>query len=294
MKKIIYLALALAFSFHSMADNKLVVEGRTWWYRSARRTTGDHQEFGIRIGEKTNIDGLDWNRVIMSMYTVVNMYDTEAASAKTDTTTIAFIREVDGNIITKASEAGPYGFKTIIPLYFYLQGSLFGVSDPFYLYRFGKEGEKGFFGFKEEHGDYFTIQSIEPLSNSGIEYKKYSCSVSKPVEMLYCNGTYEYIEGIGSPSDFLLLPCGGGDSGAFGWDCPQLTYVTEGSENQVIFEAKGGPKIWKLSGVESVISDIQPLAPQWFTLQGVRIGEPTRPGLYIRQTGKTTEKVVVK
>lgn len=92
----------------------------------------------------------------------------------------------------------------------------------------------------------------------------------------------------------MLRPAGGGLSETTGYDPPELTYVTEGEDNHVIFEAAGGEKLWEMAGVESVVADPQAGAVRWFNLQGVAISSPDAPGLYIRRTGSKSEKVLVR
>ena len=276
--------------------NNLVVKGRTWWYQSEQRTNANHQEFGIRIGDQVEIDGENWNRVIMAMYTEPQKYGIDATEVKTDTTTIAYIREDNGHVITRAAGTDYDRVSTIPALGSYLQGSVFDLIAPFHLYRFGKIGEKGIYGFDEQYGDTYTIQSIEQISNSGIKYQKYVSMPNAPTNILWIvpNGTYDYVEGIGSPTEFLLFPYWGGDTNAFGWNPPQLSYVTEGDDNRVIFEAAAGQKIWVLSGVENVTIEGEVTRQTWYTLQGIRIDRPTVAGIYIRRNGRHSEKVIIK
>lgn len=101
-------------------------------------------------------------------------------------------------------------------------------------------------------------------------------------------------QGIGHPKYFMLLPFHNDYACMLRWDVPELTYVTDGDDNHVIYEAAGGIKIWELAGVEAVAVDNDDAQPEWFTLQGLKIDSPTAPGVYIRRTRSRTEKVVVK
>ena len=105
---------------------------------------------------------------------------------------------------------------------------------------------------------------------------------------------YEYVEGIGHPEFFMLMPFGGGYSDTIGFQNPELAYVTEGEDNHVIFEAAGGEKLWEMAGVESVVADPQTGAVQWFNMQGVAISQPDAPGLYIRRIASKSEKVLIR
>jgi hypothetical protein len=49
------------------------------------------------------------------------------------------------------------------------------------------------------------------------------------------------------------------------------------------------------AGVNDLVVDIDENAPvEYYNLNGVRIANPTDPGLYIRRQGATATKVVIK
>ena len=73
-----------------------------------------------------------------------------------------------------------------------------------------------------------------------------------------------------------------------------LRYVTDMDYN-IIYEGIGGVKAWELepSGVEDVAIDSHE-AVEWYTIGGVKVSEPSAPGAYIRRSGSTAEKVIVR
>lgn len=49
------------------------------------------------------------------------------------------------------------------------------------------------------------------------------------------------------------------------------------------------------TGIESIAADTEVDAPAvWYTLQGVRVNNPSQPGIYVKVTGKKAEKVLVR
>ncbi len=50
----------------------------------------------------------------------------------------------------------------------------------------------------------------------------------------------------------------------------------------------------KQSGIEDVVAAEGESAPVWYTIQGVRVAEPSVPGVYVKVTGAKSEKVLVK
>lgn len=47
-----------------------------------------------------------------------------------------------------------------------------------------------------------------------------------------------------------------------------------------------------ISGVDEVITD--DVAPVWYTLQGIRVAQPSVPGIYVKVTGSKSQKVVIR
>ena len=287
--------LANAFDYsasdnQSVSPKKLAVEGRTWWYRGLTNATLYNQEWGIRIGEEITIDNEIWNKVDLCLHT--SEYKAgEIPTYHTEPVTIAYIKD-DGRTVCAVKNKEAELIRAIEP--YLLLSSDFSI--PFYLYMFGDVSEKSIYGEGKWVNPY-EIKEISEITNSGIKYRKFKAIVPpnySGCHLLDREQGYEYIEGIGHPSYFMLMPYGGGISaiGSFGY--PELTYVTEGDDNHVIFEAAGGAKLWEMSGVESVVADPETGVEQWFNLQGVSISQPSAPGLYIRRIGSKTEKIVVR
>ena len=76
---------------------------------------------------------------------------------------------------------------------------------------------------------------------------------------------------------------------------PCLRYVTD-ADNNILYEHIGGLKLWELteSGVEDAWVESESADVQWYTLDGLKITEPTSAGIYIRRQGSKTQKVVVR
>ena len=285
----------------SNVTKELAVEGRTWWYRSEQRSTGNHQEYGIRIGKKERILAETWRKVYLCRYTDKLAYNVEATTSKEDTLTFAYIKEKDGKIcaVTIMSDIlnrvpaldyylPPTCHEPNLPEFEYLR-----FESPFNLYFFGEKDKSGLYGIGSD-SQIYTIKDITTFTNSGYDHELYTTVPQDDFGGLWLpEKTYEYVKGIGSPKTFLLLPSGGGNTSAFGWDYPELTYVTEGEDNRIVFEAKGGIKLWEVSGVQSVTVDDDTHTLEWYNLQGQQIAYPTTPGLYIRRAGNKSEKIYV-
>ncbi len=271
----------------STTEKKLAIEGRTWWYKSDRRIIDEMQEFGIRIGEEVTIDGEKWNKVTLAMYNTPHQHGTEAQIV-TDTLTIAYLKDTGRAVSSVSLSLSTDSLIAALTEYMHFSDN---PKYPFNLYTFGDMDETcdyGLWKWKES----YKITDIQKITNAGISYTKYSTTPSEDGHILY--DSYEYIEGIGHPKYFLLFPFGGGTMSNTGWDDPELTYVTDGDDHRVIYEAAGGKKIWEQAGVEAVTVDSKDAQPEWYTLQGVKIDSPTAPGVYIRRIGSNSEKVVVK
>ena len=262
---------------------KLAVKGRTWWYRGQRRVIENIQEWGIRIGDEVTINDEVWNKVDLCLYTD-EYKEGENPVLHKDTQTIAYIKD-DGHTVCAMHD---YEQSLIAAMDSYL---FYGNEKPFYLYTFGDVSETGIYGLDEP----YEIKEINEITNSGIKYRYFKAEIdSEQAFFLRPLTTYDYVEGIGHPELFMLMPSGGGDSNLIGFQEPELTYVTEGEDNHVIFEAAGGEKLWEMAGVESVVADPQTGAVQWFNMQGVAISQPDAPGLYIRRTASKSEKVLIR
>ena len=264
---------------------KLAVEGRTWWYRGYTRVIPHTQECGIRIGEETTINGEIWNKVDLCLYTDEHEIGTEP-TYHNEPVTIAYIKD-DGHTVCAMRHYGDPSIK-------FIAANLPYEEVLFYLYTFGNVSEKCIYGDTEYCYAPYEITEITEITNSGIKYRCFKGQFSD-IPSFGDDTKYEYIEGIGHPTWFMLMPYGLGSTDIIGFNDPELTYVTEGDDNHVIFEAAGGAKLWEMAGVESVVADPETTATQqWFNLQGVAIEQPTSPGVYIRRTVSRAEKVAIR
>ena len=271
-------------------EKKLAIEGRTWWYKSYFMAYPKVQEFGIRIGEEVTVDGEKWNKVKLYMYDEPHHPDS-ISGVKTDSLTIGYIKDDGVNISTKTI-IKPVNCEALadtrfFDLYLNIENSV---------YSFGEIGSQGFYGNQlDSFSQFYLINNITELSNSGNTFRVFHViGQENELGFGYLTDTYEYIEGIGDPKYFMMLPFHDDYINMLRWDVPELAYVTDGDDNHVIYEAAGGKKLWELAGVEAVTVDSDNSQPEWFTLQGVKIDEPTATGVYIRRTGSRSEKVVVK
>ena len=269
------------------AAKKLAIKGRTWWYRGFTNAIPNTQEWGIRIGDEVIIKDEVWNKVDMCLYTDEHVIG-EKPVFHYDVQTIAYIKD-DGNNVCVIRDPE----ETVIRA---MSAYLVYEWEPYYLYKFGEVADSGIYG-KEDRGYPYEIKDISEITNSGIKYRYFKADVSRNKygsSFPNITPTYEYVEGIGHPTNFMLMPFGGGRLETKGFGFPELTYVTEGEDNHVIFEAAGGDKLWEMAGVESVVADPKAGAEQWFNMQGVAISRPDAPGLYIRRTGSKSEKVLIR
>ena len=272
------------------AEKKLAIEGRTWWYKSQFMAYPKEQEFGIKIGEEVTVDGEKWNKVTLCMYNEAHHPDS-TATIKTDTLTVGYIKDDGINISTKTT-IKPVNCEALADTRFFDLYLNAENTD----YTFGEIGSQGFYGNQNDGlSQFYSINKITELSNSGNTYRVFQGIGQKNESGFgYLNIPYEYIEGIGHPKYFMMLPFHNDYTTLLRWGEPKLAYVTDGDDNHVIYEAAGGKKLWELAGIEAVTVDSDNAQPEWFTLQGVKIDEPTATGVYIRRTGSRSEKVVVK
>ncbi|MGM9827439.1 MAG: hypothetical protein ACI30O_04520 [Muribaculaceae bacterium] len=287
--------LANAFDYsasdnQSVSPKKLAVEGRTWWYTGARRSGVDaKQEWGIRIGEEVTINDEVWNAVDICMYTDEHKTD-EVPAIHNEPMTIGYIKDDGRTVCAMSKYEGPV-INALRDFY------CISSSEPYYLYTFGDVSEKCILGYSDQSGFPYVIKEIREITNSGIKYRYFEADgYDNGYNDFFPSrdGKFVFIEGIGHPDLFLLSPHMGGTTSFAGFTDPHLTYVTEGDDNHVIFEAAGGAKLWEMSGVESVVADPETGVEQWFNLQGVSISQPSAPGLYIRRIGSKTEKILVR
>lgn len=321
MKRFLFLLISVFTACGLFAENEdsrsaepstFLKEGRTYWYQYSHPYGAIDVEFGLRIGEKKNIGSQEWHSVDL-VKRVQRDYNTkEVKEYSENTLPVAFIREENGNIYRTLANTDFYS-GTLPNLW---QQVIYGFYNPdgFDLpdnpiYGFGPEG----FQTKVEWaltssslGCDATVTDVETIENSGRSYKKYTLSFTpNPEESEKWEAVV--IESIGafgpykSTPDFPASP-GNGELIYHpftpvmpGVDYnPKLRYVTEGEDNNVIFQKDGGFKLWEYvngaQGIESLESDAT-TALRWFNLQGIEIAAPNTPGIYIRKLGSKAEKI---
>lgn len=264
---------------------KIAVPGRTWWYRSRQRAPYVTYEWAMRIGDEITINGETWNKVDVCM-TTEPYYDNEQPTIAPTNITVAYIKDDGINVSRKANTDSCF-----YPIKYHLYYGSHGET--FSLYKFGELGEVGYYGDLDSYTHSYTIDKIETIQNSGYEYRKFTAIPGKEDTDWIYDEKYEYIEGIGHPSLFMLIPYGGDVTLTTGFYTPELIYVTEGEDNHVIFEALGGSKPWEYSGVDAITVDECDIAEQWYNLQGIAIEHPTSAGVYICRKGSKIEKVAI-
>lgn len=280
----------------------LVVEGRTWWYANdifGYKALNMEVLSGVRIGEETEIDGVRWNKAEIILSKGYSENSIEPATLKfeyiSEPRLIAYVREEAGNVYVKRVDTDAtnkiYG-EMSNPWWYH-----HSISYPFtdaVVYKFGKT-EDVFTGGSEQINADFRIESVEPVENSGRNYKKY---IAKPEsgDLFTAPASFEFYEQIGSTTGLFFYPYGHWMVGSdFVYGDIHLCYVTEGEDNSIIFTGEGGVKLWEeYAGIGSVETDGEESPARWFNLQGTEVDSPTLPGIYIKATSGKREKVIIR
>ncbi len=292
----------------------MVVEGKTWWQSTEgwpKRFNVDHYyyiEVGFTIGSEVEIDGVKWNKLYISHYRDGVNY-IEGVKWKEDESLLGYIREEDGKVFYLALTD-----EDVLVRFESLFGETYAILIPMYpafdgreilIYDFNKRDFYiGSLGYESNPSDYYwkpyllKYVSKESVNNSGREYEKYTYTHE---EGYAAEGEETYfIEGIGMTEScgwlrhpLFFLPMINMEKTALSG--LNLRYVTDKDYN-ILYEQEGGTKLWdEMAGVSTVAIDGNSnCQPVWYNMQGVKIAEPSTPGIYIRKAGNTTEKVVVK
>ncbi len=138
------------------------------------------------------------------------------------------------------------------------------------------------------------------IQNSGRTYRSYKFVhfIGDEIDDFYKYDA-ECVEGIGMPKSVLFghniffLPFANHEFTAL--QPMLLRYVTD-KDNNIIFEQEGGTKLWtEVSGVGNVSADrMADGEPQWYNLQGVLVDRPTVPGVYVKKSGNSAQKVLLR
>lgn len=299
MKAVLVIAFALLSFVCKAADTdsyRPVVEvGKTWWYSQYSRSWPRHNvEYGLTIGESTEIEGKEWYPVSTRMY--LEEYDGDIIVNK-DAITVAYVREEDGVLYSWLPDFDTWNFQ---PVRCYEEPRSVDCLREITMFDFKlAEGDE----FQYHPGGYedetypAVVDSKSEIESVGSKFNtfkiKYYLDNDKK-KLTAENGTS--VEGVGSITDmfyYYMAPrcdCSGFDA----FSDPLLRYVTDAEDN-VVFEHYGGMKLWleynsvnapECPNVESAVLH---------NLQGVQVApESVSPGIYIRVSGDKAEKVVVK
>lgn len=289
----------------------MVVEGKTWWQATERYPDRWNREFyyyievGFTIGSEVEIDGVKWNKLYISHYRDgVNYKD--GVRWNEDESLLGYIREEDRRVITSmdCSPDIPDRYKSLF-------GETYGIFIPMYIleeeatnvlvYDFNK---RDYYLGRLDEATNSKVPTLlkyvgeEVVNNSDIAYRKYTY-INEEGYMAEGEKTY-FIEGIGMPESvdwarecLFFLPMVNRERTALSE--LKLRYVTDKDYN-ILYEQEGGVKLWdEMAGVGNVAVDSSyDSEPVWYNMQGVKVAEPTSPGIYIRKAGNNTAKVVVK
>lgn len=308
MKRLLLTAIAtLIFTFSALSYNiptkntpdaesysPMVVEGRIWWYYDKYNVMDYSAEAGFRIGEKVEIDGVEWHKIIKILSrdamdrnyndgTYRLVYDAEPAVT-------AYIREENKRVYAMMDDnCQPYyQFECCgIPLWGSIEK---GVQS----YLFGNVGDTFNIGSEGETVEYI-IESITDFEEGGFTSKLYK---AVPTATQYSNNDIiRYIESLGcykNGSPFWLAltsPC----ATLPGYRPPMLRYVTEGDDNRIIYTGEGGTKLWEeYASAETIVPDNSGSETCWFNFQGQQIPQPSQPGIYLRRNAGKVEKIIIQ
>lgn len=297
------------------APSTFFKEGRTYWYMYKHPYFCTDVEFGITIAAKESIDGKEWYRIDLTKRAKHN-YDSSdnylGSDVDNSPVTVAYLTEENGNIYRSLKGTEFYNHTLAHPW----SALIYGGGDPeeydnpdIPIYGYGAVGFTTNVARLRQIHDMeceATVTEVSTIENSGRTYNVYTLVSTHPDEYFGTTPKAVIIESVGAfgpySSDDVIYPASVG-CGELIYDPlrpamsgidynPQLTYITEGDNNTIIFEKAGGNKLWETfttEGIETIESD--PAAPRWYNLQGVRIPQPETPGIYIRCTGTHAQKV---
>lgn len=286
-------------------EAKMVVEGRTWWYEvsaPARNWEKRYLEIGIGIGEEVEVDGMLWHEIDIVADRIGGPNNEFVEGGEKDIC-IGYIRE-DGEDVYVMMDRD--GLEKHALLYHIIAecsywGDLGGY--PFLLYHFGNPGDKFVFGHQKTYDRFTyamgcTVDRRDEISSAGNTYV--SDLIRCDENLLHLSDTeYRQIEGIGmfpaidnNYGEWFFMPMYAPYAN-FDFQNPELRYVTDAAHN-VIFEKKGGTKLWETLGVTDAEAISAEPAVKWYNLQGVEIEEPSTAGVYLKVTGTDAEKVTVR
>ncbi|MDE7386586.1 MAG: hypothetical protein K2N28_05565, partial [Muribaculaceae bacterium] len=150
---------------------------------------------------------------------------------------------------------------------------------------------------------FYRFEGVEEVLNSGNVYYAYSFENTGVDDIVYGTASGKSIPQFGwvssdgmALSDLFFAPQGSNQSTNTLYETnAKLRYVTD-ADNNILYEKLGGIKLWELteSGVADAVVEGESSDARWFTLDGRAIVAPNAAGIYIRQTEKGTNKVVIR
>lgn len=308
----------------------LVVRGRTWWYTGYQM--GDN-EYGIRIGEPVEIDGVEWYKI----EAVLHHKDVEGRQGwenpyvdftyewveyQPDCATLGFIREEDKVVYFLSNKGAGNGSMSDFTPGTYPYGiptwSVFKRTDneKYECYDFSKELGSFTLNYKEEQGDMpnhkFRAVPVDPIQSHGNTYK--ASLVVADENSVYadrCADVY-VVQGIGiippAPEDKITekpcladcvfwAPYTEGTTSMGSVSGCELRYVTD-ADNNIIFEHAGGQRLWETyadykNSVDEIAADCD-RSPQYFNIQGQAVREVIPGRLYIVRRGLQVTKRIMR
>lgn len=270
-----------------------VVKGRTWWYYCAENGgRSDVYEFGLRVGDKVRINGQDWYEV--SKVLSGDYYETGTVSFDSEPMLVGYIREESRTLYSRLIPVPDYR-----PLEIYYETSVIhGTYDTeIKVCRYGSMNDVFEFGTPSENIG-LEITGVDEVENSGNTFRRFTSRCLSDGTCVI-NDDLQFVEGIGftdtgESSDLFYFPLGIGFMSTPYLASPKLRYVTEGDDNNIIYENMGGRCLWAdYLGVDAVVSEPEAAPVEWFNLQGISVSDPSVPGIYLRRQGSEIRKVVV-
>ena len=277
-------------------EPQIVIEGRTWWYSSDYCGYGTTDEYGLRVGEEVEINGVKWHKVQKILDASYKYRSDVPISFNNDVVDLCYMREEGKNVYTMVPDDM---FYWALDFYLYAACEIIGeVNEPIQVYSFGEVNDQwvmgGDYDFQGSRRKHLTISDITEIESCDNSYSLYTAKCTNE----NCQDV-TYIKGIGYSnnwwSDLFCMPCDDGDGRMPYHTHPVLRYVTEGVDNEIIYEGLGGIKIWDdFLSFGDIAVDGQDSTPRYYNLQGVEVGTPDSPGIYLKKVGGTTTKIVIK
>lgn len=314
MKQFFALLLLSTICLTATAQPRMIVEGRTWWYEFSETSyNAEHGKYyqltsniGVSVGPEIEIEGVKWHEINQTLAPaepgalVQDGFDTESHL-------IAYAREDKGDVFvmyctTDNSNAHSLVYDNEITLSqdwsYFAEG---GANRQVHLYHFGNKGDRFVIGDESKALYDLTIESEGEELSAGNTYRIFRMADSGDRTFRSEAAQTRCVEGIGYLDDRLggelfIAPFNSPRASSHADYTPcQLQYVTD-AEGEIIYEGIGGRKLWlDYLSVDAIEADGDAAsATRWFNLQGVEIDAPSTPGIYIRQNGSATDKVVIR